>query len=168
MDSLALLTTSLLTLCWGVQGYQQAGMPINHFKAILSYLHLSDNSKAVPRNQPGHDHLHTIRPMMDCFRQTWRTFYNPPREQSIDEAMVGFKNRNAMKQYMPMKPSKRGFKVWCQCSPNGITSDCQVYKGPLRNHGRQTSALLLFLGWPSTSVTRVTICITTTTSPVLT
>ena len=55
--------------------------------------------------------------------------YNPPREQSIDEAMVGFKGRNAMKQYMPMKHTKRGYKVWCRCSPNGLMSDCEIYGG---------------------------------------
>ena len=117
-------TDSLL----GVPGIS-ADMPIDCFKALLSCLHLNDNSEAVPCNQPGHDRLHKIRSMNDRPRQTWRTFYYPPREQSIDEAMVGFKGRNAMKQYMPMKPTKRGLKVWCRCSPNGITNGCQVYEG---------------------------------------
>ena len=94
----------------------------------------------------GHDHLHTIRPMMDCLCQTWRTFYNPPREQSIDEAMVGFKDRKAMKQYIPMKPSKRGFKVWCRCSPNGITSDCQVYKGSIKKPRKANLSTAVVLG----------------------
>ena len=43
--------------------------------------------------------------------------------------MVGFKGRNEMKQYMPMKPTKHGFKVWCRCSPNGLMNDCEVYEG---------------------------------------
>ena len=95
------------------------GMPIDRFKALLHYMHINDNSKAVPRNQQGYDRLHKIRPMIERLQQTtWRTCYNPPREQSIDEAMVGFKGHNVMKQYMPMKPTKRGFKVWCRCSPN--------------------------------------------------
>ena len=34
-----------------------------------------------------------------------------------------------MKQYMPMKPTKHGYKVWCPCSPNGMTNDCEVYEG---------------------------------------
>lgn len=112
-------TDSLL----GVPGI--AGMPIYRFKA----LHLNDNSKAVPRNQPGYDCLHKIRPIINRLHQTWRTFYNPPRQQSITQAMVGFKDRNAMKQYMPMKPTKHSFKVGCHCSPNGITNDCEVCKG---------------------------------------
>ena len=106
-----------------------AGMPIDRFKVLLSCLHVNDNTKAVPRDQPGYDRLHKIRPMINRLRHTWRTCYNPPWEQSIDEAMVGFKDRNAMKQYMLMKPTKRGFKVWCRCSPNGLMNDCEVYEG---------------------------------------
>ena len=113
-------TDSLL----GVPGIS-AVMPIDRFKALLSCLHLNDNSKAVPRNQTGHDHLH-----FDTLGE------HSTREQSIDEAKVDFKGRIAMKQYVPMKPTKRGFKVWCHCCPNGIT------KGPLNKQGRQTSALL--------------------------
>jgi hypothetical protein len=115
-----------------------AGMPIDHFKALLRCLHLSDNSKTVPRNQPGYNRLHKIRPIIDRLRETWRTVYNPPKEQSIDEAMVGFKGRNSMKQYMPMKPTKRGYKVWCRCSPNGFTNDCEVYEGAT-DQRRETS-----------------------------
>ena len=114
------------------------GMPIDRFKALLHCMHINDNSKAVPRNQPGYDRLHKIRPMIERLRQTWRTCYNPPREQSIDEAMVGFKGRNVMKQYMPMKPTKRGFKVWCRCSPNGLTNDFEVYEGST-GQSRETS-----------------------------
>ena len=134
-------TDSLL----GVPGIS-SGMPIDRFKALLSCLHLNDNSKAVLRNQPGHDRLHKIRPKINRLRQTWRTVYNPPREQSIDEAMVGFKGRNAMKQYMPMKPTKRGFKVWCRCSPNGITNDCEVYEGSTKQARETNLSTAVVLG----------------------
>ena len=30
----------------------------------------------------------------------------------MDEAIIPFKGRSPMKQYMPKKPIKRGFKVW--------------------------------------------------------
>ena len=100
-----------------------AGMHIDHFKALLHCMHINDNTKAVPRSQPGYDRLHKLRPMIQRLRETWRTCYHPPQEQS-----KGFKGRSAMKQYMPMKPTKRGFKVWCRCSPNGLINDCEVYE----------------------------------------
>ena len=37
--------------------------------------------------------------------------YNQAREISIDEATVPFKGRSSMKQYLPMNPVKRDFKV---------------------------------------------------------
>ena len=43
-------------------------------------------------------------PLMDLVNTNTKNAYHPHREISIDEAMVGFKGRNSMKQYMPMKP----------------------------------------------------------------
>ena len=37
------------------------------------------------------------------------------RELSLDEAMISFIVRSSLKQYLPMKPTKRGFKVLCLC-----------------------------------------------------
>ena len=39
--------------------------------------------------------------------------YDPSQNISIDESMVCFKGRSTMKLYLPMKPIKRGFKIWC-------------------------------------------------------
>lgn len=129
----------------GVPGIS-AGMPVDRFKALLRCLHLNDNTTAVPRNQPGYDRLHKIRPMIDCLRETWRTIYHPPKEQSIDEAMVGFKGRNSMKQYMPMKPTKRGYKVWCRCSPNGMMNDCEIYQGSIAQERENNLSTAVVLG----------------------
>ena len=130
-----------LTDCWssdsllGVPGIS-AGMPIDQFKVLLRCLHLNDNTKAVPHSRPGYERLHTIRPMIESLQATWKFCYHPPRAQSFDDAMVGFKGRNAMMQYMPMKPTKRGYKLWCQCSANGMTNDRKVYEG---STGRETN-----------------------------
>ena len=44
--------------------------------------------------------------------------------------MVGFKGQSSLKQYMPMKPSKWGYKVWCRCdAKTGYMCDFQVYCG---------------------------------------
>ena len=40
------------------------------------------------------------------------TVYNLHRDVSVFEAMVPFKGRSTLKQYMPMKPVICGFKVW--------------------------------------------------------
>ena len=48
----------------------------------------------------------------------------------MDEAMIKFTGRSAVKQYMPMKPIKRGIKVWVLGdSHNGYFHTFQVYTG---------------------------------------
>jgi hypothetical protein len=60
--------------------------------------------------------------------------YNPHREVSIDEAMIGFSGRLGFKQYVPLKPTKRGIKVWVRADPhNGYVGDFQVYTGRTDN-----------------------------------
>ena len=49
---------------------------------------------------------------------------------SIDESMIKFKGRSSLKQYLPKKPIKRGFKVWTLAdSKNGYVYDFEICKG---------------------------------------
>lgn len=104
--------------------------PRTRFKNILRELHFNDNSQAIPRGEAGHDRAHKLRPIIENIADKCKTLYIPHRENAVDEAMVKFKGRSSLKQYMPNKPIKRGFKVWCRCdSHNGFTCDFQVYLG---------------------------------------
>ena len=104
--------------------------PRDRFTQILRELHFNDNSSAVERGQPGYDREYKIRPVVDSIREKCLSLYKPHRENSVDEAMVKYKGRSLLKQYMPMKPIKRGFKVWCRCDAhNGFTCCFQVYLG---------------------------------------
>ena len=107
-----------------------SGMSWRRFRVLLSCLHIADNSCAIPRGQPGHDKLHKVRPLLDILQSNISKCYHPHREVAVDEAMVGFKGRSTLKQYMPMKPTKRGFKIWCLCdSTNGFTYRIEIYTG---------------------------------------
>lgn len=56
--------------------------------------------------------------------------YRPSKNVLIDDAMIPFKGRLSLKQYMPLKPVKRGIKVWeCADSSNGFVCDLEVYTG---------------------------------------
>ena len=104
--------------------------PINRYSHLLSHLHFNNNQTFIPRGQPGHDRLHKVRPILDRLSRVFLYLYHPHQQNSIDEAMVRFKGRSSLKQYMPKKPIKRGFKVWCRCdSVNGYTCFFQVYAG---------------------------------------
>ncbi|CAG4958809.1 unnamed protein product [Colias eurytheme] len=50
--------------------------------------------------------------------------------QSIDESMIQFKGRSSLKQYMPLKPIKRGNKVRTRAdSETGYVFEFEVYTG---------------------------------------
>ena len=76
------------------------------------------------------DILHQIISIISAVVAACRTNYRPHREQAIDEAMVAFKGRSSMKQYLPMKPVKCGFKVWVRSdSHNGYVCELECYMG---------------------------------------
>ena len=105
-------------------------MPIQRFKALQSCLHLNDNTAARKRGEPGYDKVHKIRPVMESIRENCQRCYSLHREVSVDEAMVGIKGRSSMKQYCPMKPTKRGYKVWALSDAHtGYMYNFAVYCG---------------------------------------
>ena len=60
--------------------------------------------------------------------------YTSTKNTAIDEPMIPFKRRLSVKQYMPLKPVKRGIKVWeCADASNGFVCDIDVYTGIQRD-----------------------------------
>lgn len=56
--------------------------------------------------------------------------YQQHQQIAVDEAVILFKGRSALKQYMPLKPVKRGYKVWCACDfTNGMVYNIDMYTG---------------------------------------
>ncbi len=68
--------------------------------------------------------------MLEMIGKRFESLYKLNREVAIDEAMIKFKGRSSMKQYLPLKPIKRGLKVWVLAdSHNDYVSRVQVYTG---------------------------------------
>lgn len=108
-------------------------MSFNRFSWLLSHIHINDNSTAKPRNDPEFDKLHKVRPFLDHLQNKFKSLYFPKQHQSIDESMIKFKGRSSIKQYMPMKPIKRGYKVWVRADDNGYVCEFSVYTGKNNN-----------------------------------
>ena len=105
-------------------------MPRDRFDKLQQYLHLNNNENAIPRGQPNHDKLFTVRPFLEAVVKACREEYRPRQNLAVDEAMVAFKGQLSMKQYVPMKPIKRGIKIWeCADSSNSYVCNFQVYTG---------------------------------------
>ena len=102
----------------------------DRFRDISRYLHFVDNSTLSPRDSPGYDRLGKIRPLINYFCTKFAELYNPHKEVAVDEAMIKFQGRSSLKQFMPLKPIKRGIKVWVLGdSNNGYFSKLEVYTG---------------------------------------
>lgn len=115
-------------------------MSMRRFLKIMRFLHVHDNEKMIPRGNMGYDRLFKIRPLLTHFSHVFRSVFCPHRQLSIDESMIAFKGRSTLKQYMPLKPIKRGFKVWVICcAVTGYMLNFDVYEGKLQGGEREMS-----------------------------
>ena len=77
---------------------------------------------------------------MICFlHEQFAAVFNSGKEISVDEAMIPFKGRSSLKQYLPLKPIKRDIKVWMRADAvSGYVSAFQVYSGKKGNDTEKT------------------------------
>ncbi|XP_049774068.1 piggyBac transposable element-derived protein 4-like [Schistocerca cancellata] len=105
-------------------------MTLARYKKIMENLHCNDNLFQPATNDPGYDKLYKIRPLISALNKNCLKVYHPSTSLAVDESVVAFKGRTSLKQYMPMKPVKRGYKIWCLADVNtGFISNFDVYTG---------------------------------------
>ncbi|XP_054259863.1 piggyBac transposable element-derived protein 3-like [Macrosteles quadrilineatus] len=103
-------------------------MSRNRFETIRAYIHVNDNTNLPDGNDPAHDKLFKIRPLIDAVRDNMKKVPLDSKV-SIDELIIPFKGRSHMKQYNPKKPHKWGIKVFALASKCGIIHDYEIYVG---------------------------------------
>ena len=75
-------------------------------------------------------------------REQFLSVYDPHQQNSIDEAMIAFKRRSSMKQYVPKKPIKRGFKAWVRVDAvTGYVCEFDIYTGKGNGEREYSSGL---------------------------
>ena len=84
-------------------------IPRLRFREISRYLHFVNNEDLAPR---ANDRLGKVLPLLNHLSDKFATLYEPSKDVAVDEATTKFQGRSSLKQYMPMKPIKRGIKVW--------------------------------------------------------
>lgn len=68
--------------------------------------------------------------LISCLKNSFMKARTDSTYQAIDESMAKYKGRSALKQYMPLKPIKRGIKLWTRCdSETGYVYDVNIYAG---------------------------------------
>ncbi|CAH2102653.1 unnamed protein product [Euphydryas editha] len=113
-------------------------MPVNRFEMIRSFLHFNNNENHLPPEHPNHDRLYKLRPVIDHLN---KKFASVPLDQrvSIDEQMCSTKIGHFLKQYLPNKPHKWGYKLFVLCSLMGYAYRFEVYSGQEDKRSRLSS-----------------------------
>ena len=97
----------------------------DRFKLIMSKLYVAEPDKPSQASK-----LYYVEDLLLCLKSTFMKYRQNSPFQSIDKSMTKFKGRCSFKQYLPMKPVKRGIKLWMRCDPqSGYTYDVNVYTG---------------------------------------
>lgn len=104
-------------------------MSRDRFDWLLANVHLNDNQLQPAKGSPLYDKLYKVRPLLDNLSETFLHSCLPSKNQAIDESMIRFKGRSSLRQYMPLKPIKRGYKVWIRAGESGYVHQFQIYVG---------------------------------------
>ena len=101
-------------------------MSRKRFWELWCNLHVVNNSEVSPGDGVGRK----IKPVLSVLGDTFIANYSPSQELCVDESMVKYKGRVTGKVYMPKKPIKLGFKIWCcSCSCCGYLCTFRMYDG---------------------------------------
>lgn len=108
-------------------------MTLHRFGWLLSHIHLNDNSVIPERGSANFDKLYRVRPFLESLRANFQECLQPHENIAMDESMIKFKGRSSLKQYMPKKPVKRGYKVWVLADETGYCWNFEIYTGKTGN-----------------------------------
>lgn len=94
------------------------------WEKIKADIHFCDNSQ----QQNSEDKLFKIRYLIDKLNENYN---NVPMGEMlcVDEQIIPFKGRHTLKQYMPVKPKKWGYKAFVLCDSTGIIYNFGLYTG---------------------------------------
>ncbi|XP_068113414.1 piggyBac transposable element-derived protein 4-like [Hyperolius riggenbachi] len=105
-------------------------MSRTRFLTILRFLHFNDNAQCESSTSPNFDRLYKIRPLINYFSQKFPELYTPKKDISIEESLIHFTGRLAIKQYIPSKHTRYGVKMYKLCeSTSGYTWSFRIYEG---------------------------------------
>ena len=100
-------------------------MSRDRWLTIKADLHFLNNENTDHR-----DKIYKIRPLYDELKIKFKQI---PRTENlcIDKQTIPFKGKSALKQYIPEKPYKWGFKYFLLCDVTGIVYDFVAYTGKI-------------------------------------
>jgi hypothetical protein len=99
----------------------------DRFKQLLRFFRVVASDEGAADRDP----LPHVAALAAKLNASFEANYIPSQRLALDEAMVAFKGRSSIKQYIPSKPHKWGYKVYCLSSEDYLLR-FEVYSGAER------------------------------------
>ena len=98
----------------------------NRFLQILRYVHFCDNSQLDEA-----DKCSKVHPLLKMIKERFQKYAILTKEINVDESMLEYfgKFGQKLKQMMPQKPIRSGYKMWCLNIDNRYLYTFEVYQG---------------------------------------
>jgi hypothetical protein len=99
----------------------------DRFKQLLRFFRVVAPDPAAAERDP----LPHVASLAAKLNASFAAHFTPSQQLALDEAMVAFKGRSPIKQYIPSKPHKWGYKIYCLSSEDYLLH-FEVYAGAER------------------------------------
>ena len=96
----------------------------DRFKQLLRFFRVVAPDEAAAERDP----LPHVRLLAAKLNAMFAAHATPSQHLTLDEAMVAYKGRSPIKQYIPSKPHKWGYKIWCLASDDYLLH-FEIYAG---------------------------------------
>ena len=96
----------------------------DRFKQLLRFFRVVAPDEAAAERNP----LPHVRALAAKLNASFAAHAAPSQRLTLDEAMVAYKGRSPIKQYIPSKPHKWGYKIYCLASDDYLLH-FEVYAG---------------------------------------
>jgi hypothetical protein len=96
----------------------------NRFRQLLRFFRVVP----APVDVAPPDPIPHVRALAEKLNASFAAHFTPTEHLALDEAMCAFKGRSPIKQYIPSKPHKWGYKIYCLASEDYLLH-FEIYEG---------------------------------------
>jgi len=96
----------------------------DRFKQLLRFFRVVPAPVAAASRHP----IPHVRALAEKLNASFAAHFTPTEQLTLDEAMCAWKGRSPIKQYIPSKPHKWGYKIYCLASENYLLH-FEIYEG---------------------------------------